>query len=196
MTLPSVRPFGSMDQLVARLKSADSQTGLLTQLPASAQAHIAYDRILWFEGLDKSNLNLAQFTGLPMAKGEYHYIWIEVGQGDEIIVVGRTKFDPQSANRGDLFLPYRVHMDKSARAIAQVLYDDDDFITTIDQLFTAVQTKVNAYVKGAIVIPLNVAPQVDVHWLEALIGDAVVDEYGALNPNAHHLGRKTLVVAD
>ncbi|EKQ09331.1 hypothetical protein P4G57_12670 [Lacticaseibacillus paracasei] len=195
MTSQPAKSIASMSALVTQLNMSEPKNWLLADLPAEAQAYIAHDRIFWFEGLDKGNFDLDQFKDLHTANGEYHYVWIEVGQDDKIIVVGRTKFDPQTSDRGDLFRSYRVHLDKSGDEIARLQYGDD-YDAEVTDLFEAIETKINAYVKGAVVIPLDVATTADVHQLESEIGDAVVSKYGALNPNSHHIGRETIVVAD
>lgn len=189
MTIPSVRPIESMAQLVAKLDGSIPNQWLLADLPAEAQAHIAHDRIFWFEGLNRDNFNLEKFVGLHTdKKRHYHYVWIEIGQHNEIIVVGRTKFKASKSGRGDLFKDYRVRLDKSAAAIAEVLYGASND-TKIAAPFAALQNEINAYVKGAIVIPLDLANAADADWLESQIGDVVVAKYGALNPNSHHYGR-------
>lgn len=113
MTSQPAKSIASMSALVTQLNMSEPKNWLLADLPAEAQAYIAHDRIFWFEGLDKGNFDLDQFKDLHTANGEYHYVWIEVGQDDKIIVVGQTKFDPQTSDRGDLFRSYRVHLDKS-----------------------------------------------------------------------------------
>lgn len=53
-----------------------------------------------------------------------------------------------------------------ADEIARLQYGDD-YDAEVTDLFEAIETKINAYVKGAVVIPLDVATTADVHQLES-----------------------------
>lgn len=186
---PSLKSIGSLNQLLARLQGKDPATWLLVNLPPTSQAIIAYDRTFAIEGLNPADFQTKQFTDLTADQdGDNHYVWIEIGQQNEVIVVGRTKFNRASIDRGDLFKDYQVRLDKSADAITQRLYGDA-YEAKVTKPLDALAAQINQYVKGAIIIPLRAPTPAYADRLETEIGDAVVAEYGVLNPYSHRYGQ-------
>lgn len=86
--------------------------------------------------------------------GFNHYVWIETGQANEVIVVGHTKFNPTEPDYGDLFKDYAVDLGKSADAIARVVFGDN-YHAKVTAPLTELAKQLNQYVKGAVIIPLN-----------------------------------------
>lgn len=181
----SVKSVGSPAQLLARLQGKDPATWLLVDLPPASQAIIAYDRMFAINELTPDAFRVTDFANLTKDQaGLNHYVWIEIGQTNEVIVVGRTKFDPTGPDYGDLFKNYTVSLGKSADAIAQVVYGDN-YQAKVTAPLTELEKQINQYVKGAVIIPLNAPTSELADRLETEIGDAIVAEYGALNPYSH-----------
>lgn len=181
----TVKSIGSLAQLLARLQGKDPATWLLADLPPASQAIIAYDRMFAINDLTPDAFRVTDFANLTKDQdGLNHYVWIETGQANEVIVVGRTKFNPTEPDYGDLFKAYAVDLGKSADAIAQVAFGDN-YQAKVTAPLTELAKQINQYVKGAVIIPLNAPTPALADRLETEIGDAVVAEYGALNPYSH-----------
>ena len=112
------------------------------------------------------------------------FIWVEISSEGEVVVVGESS----STENSDLFLKYSILRGRTIKNLITRFCTQED-----QEAIQRCDNQINQKVTGAVIIPIksdqkanDEAREKQLNEAETLIGEQIVQAYGAVNPISHN----------